>query len=70
MGAVHFRLPSFDPGVTAFLWALGLALYVWLGLLAIGTSGGTALVIAFVSFCAIFLLVRLRGEDRPRRRTQ
>jgi len=65
---MHFRLPSFDPGVSAFLWALGLGLYVWLGLLAIGTSGGTALVLGLISFGAIFLFVRLRGEDRTRPR--
>src|SRR5205085_11292684 len=62
---MHFRLPAFGHGVAAFLWALGLALYVWLGLLAIGTSQATAFVLAAVSFCAIFLFVRLRGEDPP-----
>jgi hypothetical protein len=63
---VHLRPPSIDPGVTAFLWALGLALFIWLGLLGIGTSQGTALVIALLSFGAIFLLVRLFGERSPR----
>jgi len=62
---VHLRLPSFSSGVTAFLWALGLALYVWLGLLAIGTTHPTAFVIAALCFCGIFLFVRLFGGDRP-----
>jgi hypothetical protein len=62
---MHFRMPAFSHGVVAFLWALFLALYVWGGLLAIGTSQATALVLALLSFCAIFLFVRLRGEDPP-----
>jgi hypothetical protein len=66
VAVVHLRPPSIDPGVTAFLWALGLALFIWLGLLGIGTGQGTALVIALLSFGAIFLLVRLFGEGSPR----
>ena len=63
---MHLRLPSIDPGVRAFLWALALGLYIWLGLLAIGISGGTALVLALLSFGAIFFFVRLFGGDaRP-----
>ncbi len=57
--------PSIDPGVMAFVWALLLALYVYFGLLAIGTTGSFALVIALLSFAGIWLFVRLRGEDRP-----
>jgi hypothetical protein len=59
------HLPSIDPGVRAFLWALFLALYIWVGLLAIGISKATALIIGLVSFGAIFLYVRLYGEDSP-----
>jgi len=62
----HFRPPSIDPGVTAFVWAVLLGAFVYYGLIAIGTSGAFAFVIAFVSFAAIWLFVRLRGEDRPR----
>ena len=61
----HLRPPSFDHGVVSFLWALGLALFIWAGQLAVGISQPTAVIIAIVSFCAIFLLVRLYGEDRP-----
>lgn len=62
---MHFRMPALPHGFAAFLWALGLALYIWIGLLAIGISQATSFVIAAVCFCGIFLLVRLRGEDRP-----
>lgn len=68
--AVHLRLPSFDRGLTSFLWAFALGLYLWLGMLAIGISGATAFIISVLSACAIFLFVRLFGEDevRPTRR--
>jgi hypothetical protein len=62
---VHLRPPSIDPGVTSFLWAFALGLFVWGGLLAVGVSQGTALVMALLSFGAIFLFVRLRGGDEP-----
>jgi hypothetical protein len=65
------RPPSIDQGVIAAIWAVGLGIYIYFGLLAVGSSGATAITIAQVSFAAIGLLVRLRGEDpvrRPRRR--
>jgi hypothetical protein len=65
---MHLRPPSIDPGVTSFLWSFLLALFVWAGLLAIGISKGTALVIGLLSFGAIFLFVRMYGEDSPRTR--
>jgi hypothetical protein len=49
--------------VTSFLWALGLALFIWLGLMAIGVHKGTALMVALLSFGAIFLYVRTQGGD-------
>jgi hypothetical protein len=61
----HLRLPAFAPGVTAFLWALALALYIFFGSLAIGVSRPTALVVAAVAGFFIFLFVRLRGQDEP-----
>jgi hypothetical protein len=60
------RPPSIDRGITSFLWALGLGLFVWAGLLAIGISKGTALIVGLLAFGAIFLLVRLYGEDTPK----
>ena len=62
---MHLRPPSIDPGITSFLWAFGLALFIWLGQLAIGISQGTALVVALLSFGGIFLVVRLLGGDDP-----
>jgi hypothetical protein len=60
---VKLRPPSIDPGLTSFLWAFGLALYLWLFMLAVGVGGATAAILSALSFCAIFLFVRLRGED-------
>jgi hypothetical protein len=60
---VHLRPPSIDRGVTSFLWAFGLGLFIWLGLVAVGVSRGTAFVLALISFGGIFLFVRTHGED-------
>jgi hypothetical protein len=67
---MHLRMPAFDRGLTSFLWAVGLGLYLWLGMLAVGVNGGTAFIFSSLAACAIFLFVRLRGEDevRPARR--
>jgi hypothetical protein len=62
------RPPSIDQGVIAVIWAVVLATYIYFGLVAVGTSGGAAIVLALVSFAGIWLLVRLRGEDTPVRR--
>jgi hypothetical protein len=66
------RPPSIDQGVIALLWAVGLGAYIYFGLIAVGESGAVSIVIALVSFAAIWLFVRLRGEEaplRPRRRS-
>jgi hypothetical protein len=60
---MHFRVPSLDRGVTAFLWALFLALYVWIGALAVGVESATALIVGLLSLFGIFLFVRLCGGD-------
>lgn len=57
--------PSIDPGVMSFVWALLLALFIYFGLLAVGASGAFSIVIALLGFAAIWLFVRLRGEDHP-----
>ena len=59
---MHLRPPSIDRGVTSFLWALSLGAFIWLGLVGVGVHRGTALVLALLSFGAIFLFVRTRGE--------
>ena len=63
------RPPSIDQGVIALIWAIVLGLYIYYGLLAIGSSGAAAIVIALVSFAGIWFFVRLRGEETPPRRT-
>jgi len=62
------HLPSIDQGVVALLWAIGLGAFIYFGLIAVGASGATAIVLALVSFAAIWLFVHLRGEERPPRR--
>ena len=64
---MHLRMPSFDRGVTSFLWGFGFGLYLWLGMLSIGVSGATAFIVSAVAAGAIFLFVRLRGDDEVRR---
>ena len=53
-----------DPGVSSFLWALVFFLYLWLGMAVIGVSRGTALTLALVAACFIFLYVRTQGVGR------
>lgn len=62
------RPPSIDQGVIALIWAVALGAYIYFGLLAVGASAATAIVLALVSFAGIWLLVRLRGEETPVRR--
>ena len=62
------RPPSIDQGVIAVLWAIGLAVFIYFGLIAVGASAATAIVLALVSFAGIWFFVRLRGEDAPARR--
>ena len=60
---MQLRPPSLDPGLTSFLWAFGLSLYLWLFMLSIGVDTATATILSALAFGAIFLFVRLRGED-------
>ena len=62
------RPPSIDQGVAAFIWAVALGVFVFFGLLAVGASSATSIVLALLAFAGIWLLVRLRGEDVPPRR--
>jgi hypothetical protein len=64
---IHLRPPSIDHGVISFLWGVGLGLFIWLGLRAVGVSQPTAIILSAVAAAAIFLYVRIYGEDAPRR---
>jgi hypothetical protein len=61
------RLPALSHGVVSFLWALGLGAFIWAGGVAVGVSSAAAFVVAAVAACAIFLFVRVYGEEEPRR---
>jgi hypothetical protein len=65
---MHLRMPSIDQGVQAFVWAFVFFLILWFGMLAVGVSGATALILSAIAAGAIFLYVRLSGDDRPRPR--
>jgi hypothetical protein len=60
---MHLRPPSIDRGVTSALWAIGLALFIFLGSISVGLGAAPAFVVAVVAGGAIFLYVRLYGEE-------
>jgi hypothetical protein len=64
---VHLRMPSIDHGVQSFFWAVLFFVLLWLGMLAFGVSQATSLILSLLAGGAIFLFVRLTGEDRPGR---
>jgi hypothetical protein len=64
---VKLRPPSIDQGVQAFLWAFGLGVFLYFGMLAVGVSKANAFIFAALAACLIFLFVRLFGEETPRR---
>jgi hypothetical protein len=68
--AMHLRAPSTAPGTQAFLWGLVFAIYVWLFALGVGVDESVAGLLAALVGAAVFLLVRLYGEDLTRRRAR
>jgi len=62
----QLRLPATSNTSSAFWWALGFGLYIWLGSVAVGVDSATAFVVALVAAFAIFVYVRLYGEDERR----
>ncbi len=58
---MHLRAPSVDRGTQSFLWAVVFFLVLFFGMLVVGVSGGTSLVLSIVLAFAIFMLVRTRG---------
>ena len=67
---MHLRPPTLAHGVISFVWALVFFLYLWLGMLSIGVERAAALIISLVAGGAIFLYVRVRGEQHPGRRAR
>ncbi len=67
---LHLRMPSIDQGVQAFAWAVFFFLLLWLGMLAVDVGSATALILSLLAGAAIFLFVRVRGEDRPGERVK
>ena len=61
------RPPSFDHGVTSFLWGFGMGFYLWIFLLAVGVSGGTSFILGVLLALATFLFVRVLGEPEFRK---
>ena len=64
----HFRLPAIAPGVQAFIWAFVFAVYIWAFSVAVGVDDAVAGILGAVAGAAVFMLVRLYGEDLTRRR--
>ena len=60
---MHLRPPSIDPGVSAGLWAISLAVFIFFGMVALDVGSGTSFIVAAVCGFAIFLYVRLYGRD-------
>jgi hypothetical protein len=63
------RLPSYGQGFSAFLWGLGLGIYVWLFLWAVGTSKGASFLFGLVIGVLIFFVVRIYGDNPFRNRS-
>jgi len=64
---MHLRPPSFDHGTVSGLWAIGLGLLILVGSVALGLDTPTAFIVAGLAAGAIFIYVRLYGEEELRR---
>src|SRR4029079_7067189 len=58
-------MPSFSRGFSAFMWALFLGAFIWIGMVAIGITGATSFIVGCVAGLGIFLYVRAYGRDEP-----
>jgi hypothetical protein len=65
---MHLRPPSIDRGVTSAAWAIGLALFLFFGMWSVGVAPGTSFILSALAGGAIFLFVRVYGEDEPPQR--
>jgi hypothetical protein len=57
------RPPAVSHGTAAFLWALGLGLFIFVGMLSISISKATSIVVAVLSGAVIYVAVRTLGGD-------
>jgi hypothetical protein len=57
------RPPAVSHGTAAFLWALGLGLFIFFGMLSISISKATSIVVAVLSGAVIYIAVRVLGSD-------
>jgi len=64
---MHLRPPSISHGITSFLWAFFLGLFIWIGGAAVGISSAISFIAGAVGGFLIFVFVRVYGEDEPRR---
>jgi hypothetical protein len=64
---MHLRPPSIDKGVIAGAWGIGFGIFLFLGMMSVGVSRGVAFVLAALSGGAIFLFVRIQGDEERRR---
>ena len=60
---MHLRPPALDHGLVSALWAIGLGLFILLGSIAVGLAKGTAFIVAPLAAAAIYLFVRIYGEE-------
>ncbi len=61
------RPPSLDHGFVSFLWAFGLGLFILIGSIAVGLDAAIAFIVAGLAAGAIFLYVRIYGQEQLRR---
>jgi hypothetical protein len=60
-------MPAISHGVTSFLWAVVFGIFILFGGQAVGFSQADCFFVAIVAGAAIFLFVRIYGEDDPGR---
>ena len=64
---MHLRAARHRPRRHLLLWGLFLGLVIWLGGELIGYASGVTFIVGVVAGFVMFLLVRIYGEDEPRR---
>jgi hypothetical protein len=60
---VHFHAPSIAPGVVALIWAIVLGGYLYIFLVATGSTRVFSFVISALTAAGVWLFVRTRGRD-------